>query len=328
MNPESDMNPVAQLPVLPGLPPIQPPAMIAAAGAGANFAWGEFFEGRIRNRHTRRNYLLAVRTFLAWAQARGLALQQVTPAALGRYLDEHPGSPPTKKLHLAGIRAFFDQLVLRHVIVLNPANSVRGPRYQTVEGKTPEIPKPHIRRLLASIETDTIVGLRDKAVVCLLIYTAVRVGAIAALNVGDVTHDGECWSLRLLEKGGKSREIPLRSHVGDLLHAYTTAAQQQDAASNSPLFTTSSGRGGRLSKRRISEVDICRMVKRRLRRAELPDRYSPHSFRVATITDLLLHGAELNEVQHLAGHADPRTTSLYDRRQKRVTRNIVERITI
>jgi integrase/recombinase XerD len=73
--------------------------------------------------------------------------------------------------------------------------------------------------------------------------------------------------------------------------------------------------------------DICQMVKRRLRDAGLPTRLSPHSFRVATITDLL-EGLPLEDVQRLAGHADPRTTRLYDRRDKKITRNIVERISI
>jgi integrase/recombinase XerD len=69
-------------------------------------------------------------------------------------------------------------------------------------------------------------------------------------------------------------------------------------------------------------------VKRRLAAAGLPDGISPHSFRVATVTDLLTQGISLEEVQYLAGQADPRTTRLYDRRQKRVTRNLVERISI
>ena len=75
-------------------------------------------------------------------------------------------------------------------------------------------------------------------------------------------------------------------------------------------------------------VDVCRMVKRRLKDASLPTRLSPHSFRVTTITDLLEQGVPLEDVQRLAGHADPRTTRLYDRRDKKVTRNIVERISI
>jgi integrase/recombinase XerD len=71
-----------------------------------------------------------------------------------------------------------------------------------------------------------------------------------------------------------------------------------------------------------------RRRKRRLKAASLPSRLSPHSFRVAVITDLLEQGVPLEDVQHLAGHADPGTTRLYDRRQQKVTRNIVERISI
>ena len=70
------------------------------------------------------------------------------------------------------------------------------------------------------------------------------------------------------------------------------------------------------------------MVKRRLKQTGLPGHLSPHSFRVTTVTDLLENGVPLEEVQYLAGHADPRTTRLYDRRQKRVTRNVVERISV
>ena len=71
-----------------------------------------------------------------------------------------------------------------------------------------------------------------------------------------------------------------------------------------------------------------RVVKRRLKDAGLPERLSPHSFRVAAVTDLLTQGVPLEDVQYLAGHSEPRTTALYDRRQKKVTRNIVERISI
>ena len=72
--------------------------------------------------------------------------------------------------------------------------------------------------------------------------------------------------------------------------------------------------------------DIYRMVKRRMKAAKLPDNLRPHSFRVCVATDLLEHGAELEEVQELLGHSDPRTTKLYRRTKKKVTRNLVERI--
>ena len=78
----------------------------------------------------------------------------------------------------------------------------------------------------------------------------------------------------------------------------------------------------------LSRDDMARMMKRRLHDAGLSRRLSPHSLRVTTITDLLEQGVPLADVQYLAGHADPRTTRLYDRRQRRVTRNIVERISV
>ena len=78
----------------------------------------------------------------------------------------------------------------------------------------------------------------------------------------------------------------------------------------------------------MNGIDICRMMKRRLKAAGLPVHFSPHSFRVAAVTDLLSQDVPLEDVQHLAGHADPRTTRIYDRRRRKVTRNLVERISI
>ena len=160
-----------------------------------------------------------------------------------------------------------------------------------------------------------------------LIYTAVRVGAAAMLTLRDLRHDGRQWTLRFAEKGGKSREIPVRHDLQDILRAYLLASGLQPGIS-APLFRAAAGRTRTLTNRPMTASDICRMVKRRLVDAGIPAHLSPHSFRVTTITDLLEQGVPLDEVQHLAGHADPRTTRLYDRRQKKVTRNVVERISI
>ena len=93
----------------------------------------------IESPHTYRAYRHAVDRFLAWCAERGVALPQISPALLGEYVRKLPGSKPTKKLHLSALRRFFDQLVLRHVIVLNPAASVRAPKHSVVEGKTPAL---------------------------------------------------------------------------------------------------------------------------------------------------------------------------------------------
>jgi hypothetical protein len=136
------------------------PALIASAGPAVGFAFDEFFTGRLRNPRTRAAYRLAVCRFLDWVKAQEMPLERITPGMVGTYFDRHPGSPPTRKLHLAALRAFFDVLVTRHVLILNPAASVRGERYQVIEGKTPEITLDQARTLLLAINTGKAVGLR------------------------------------------------------------------------------------------------------------------------------------------------------------------------
>ncbi|MFO0887943.1 MAG: phage integrase N-terminal SAM-like domain-containing protein [Isosphaeraceae bacterium] len=162
-----------------------PPAIIAAAGGGAEFAWDEFFKASLPNAYTRKNYIHAVRKFLAWCDHddRKIPLTRIAPGDVGEYLQGLELSPATKKLHLAAIRKFFDRLVVRHVVILNPAASARSERYQVIEGKTEEIKPKHARQLLDSIDTGTIVGLRDRAILAVLVYTATRVGAVAKLTL-------------------------------------------------------------------------------------------------------------------------------------------------
>jgi site-specific recombinase XerD len=182
--------------------------------------------------------------------------------------------------------------------------------------------------LLASIDTSRPVGLRDKAIIATLIYTAARAGAVASLRLRDLAWDGSQYSLRFAEKGGRSRLIPVRHDLQLMLLAYRDSFDWQAEPKDAIFFRSVAGRTGQLTTKPLRNIDIWRMLKRRLKTAGLPDDLSPHSFRVATVTDLLTQGVSLEDVQYLAGHADPRTTRLYDRRQKSVTRNTVERISI
>lgn len=304
-----------------------PPSLITEAGPPGLFAWDEFVYGALRNPHTRTAYCRATRRFLAWCEMAGLLLHQICPAHVGQYLDRLPDSVASKKVYLAAIRHLFDQLVMRHVVVLNPAASVRGERYQVIEGKTPEISVVQARQLLGSIDTTHVVGLRDRAIIAILIYTAARIGAVAQLRCKDFYDTGDQFCLRFAEKGGKSREIPVRHNLQGFCQEYLVTAHG-GLPSESLLFRTAVRRTKQLTNYGMTPSDMGRMVKRRMRDAGLSSRLSPHSFRVATITDLLSQGVPLEDVQNLAGHADPRTTRLYDRRQRRVTRNIVERISI
>ena len=294
----------------------------------AKFAWDEFFGGEIANKHTRSAYIGAVTRFLKWCEDAGFRLQQITPGHVGHYLGQLDRSIPTKKLALAAIRHCFDTLVRRHVLVFNPAHSVRAERYSIVEGKTPEIGVEGARKLIRSIGSANVVTLRDRAIIAVLIYTAVRVSAVTKLRLKDFRRDGTQFTLRFSEKGGKSREIPVRHDLEQFLNEYLAAIGNDPEQKDGPFFRSVLGRTKTLTEKGLSAEDACRMVKRRLKDAGLPSHLSPHSFRVTAITDLLNQGVPLEDVQTLAGHADPRTTRLYDRRQRAVTRNVVERISV
>jgi site-specific recombinase XerD len=309
------------------------PTIIVRAGSNAIFAAQEFFFGKIRNEHTRRAYQHAVKQFLAWIGKHGggqYELAQISPWQVGQYFEEMKDTTgiATRNQHLSALRHFFDGMVTRHAIPLNPALSVRGERYSAVEGKTPEISIVQARQLLASLDLSHVVGLRDRAILAILVYTSSRAGAVAKLRRGDFYNAGQQWMLHFNEKGGKSREIPVRHDLEELVSAYIDAAGLRDAPKDTPLFQSALKRQRKLSGTRIHVNDICRMMKRRLKDIGLPLLYSPHSFRVTTITDLLEQGVPLEDVQRLAGHADPRTTGLYDRRKRKITRNIVERISV
>jgi site-specific recombinase XerD len=315
---------------------------VEQAGGAARFAWEEFFFAEHHNPHTQKAYQSAVRRFLEWCKDEGLELRTISPGLVGKYLVDLGGSAAKRNLHLSALRGFFDQLVLRHVVLLNPAASVKGVKETVVEGKTPEITIDNARKLIASIKTThivkakgqpplqiaSVVGLRDRAILATLAYTACRAGAVARLRLQDFQHDGEQYTLRFQEKGGKSRAIPVRLELQRDILAYLDAAGIKGENKDRPLFRSTVRKTKQLTDKPLTSKAICELVKRRLKDAGLPLGLSPHSFRVTAITDLLTQGVPLEDVQHLAGHAEPRTTGLYDRRQKKVTRNIVERISI
>lgn len=151
------------------------PEIVRQAGERAEYAWEEFFQAEISNTNTRKNYIHAVRQFLRWCDEVPLELPRIAPGDVGRYFQGLNLAVPTKLLHLAALRRFFDRMVNRHVCFINPAATVRGERYSVLEGKTPEIKPDQARTLLASIATTTLVGLRDRAILATLIYTAARV---------------------------------------------------------------------------------------------------------------------------------------------------------
>jgi site-specific recombinase XerD len=304
----------------------QVPVLYAASPAAAKRTV-EFFAVSIRNLNTRKAYARAAADFSAWCELHGISdVRQVQPVHVAAYIEGLQIAAPSVKQRLAALRMLFDWLVVGQVMPMNPAGSVRGPRHSVKKGKTPVLSAEEARTLLDSIDTSTTIGLRDRALIGLMIYTFARVGAAIKMRVEDVYIQGRRTWVRLHEKGGKQHEMPCHHNLEAWLHEYIEGAQLDDAKGY--LFRSAAGRTGKLSDTPMTQADVFRMVGRRARAAGIRTRIGCHSFRATGITEYLRNGGKLEIAQQMANHESARTTGLYDRRTDQVNLDEVERIVI
>ena len=302
------------------------PEIITAAGDKACYKFLEFFTAKIRNPNTRRAYFLATTKFLDWMGQRGKTLKTIDPITVAAYIESHHGAAPTVKQHLAAIKMLFDHLVVSGIIPQNPAAAVKGPRYSLTRGKTPVLDRDDARRLLESIPTKTISGLRDRALIGTMIYSLARIGAVLGMNVGDYYANGKRYWLRLLEKGGKHHEVPCHHKIEEYLDEYFDAAQIIKDLKG-PVFRNVAGKTNVLLTTRLNQRDALSAVKRRAKAAGLSERMvCNHTFRATGITAYLLNGGTLDKAQQIAAHANSQTTRLYDRSNDKMSLDEIERI--
>ncbi|MDB5893699.1 MAG: int [Rhodoferax sp.] len=288
----------------------------------------EFFTAQIRNPNTRRAYARASCRFASWCADYSLDdLQVVEPVHVAAYIEtlQLQMTAPSVKLQLAALRVLFDWLVVGQIIPVNPAASVRGPKHSAKKGKTPVLAAEEARTLIDAIDTSTITGLRDRALIGLMVYTFARVGAVMKMQVDDVYVQGRRTWIRLQEKGGKQHEMPCHHNLEEYLHAYLLAAASGGKAY---LFCAATGRSATLSDRPMSQSDVWRMIGRRAERAGIKTKIGCHTFRATGITEYLRNGGKLEIAQQMANYESARTTGLYDRRNDQVSHDEVERILI
>jgi site-specific recombinase XerD len=306
------------------------PAVIADAGEHAARRFLEFFAATIRNRNTRMAYYRAACSFFAWVERHHIGeLAEIEPIHVAAYIEalQATASKPTVKQHLAAVRMLFDWLVVGQVLAVNPAHAVRGPKHVVRRGKTPVLTEDQARRLLESMDTSTLVGLRDRALIGAMTYTFARIGAVVAMRVEDYYPAGKRWWLRLHEKGGKRHDMPVHHKLEQFLDEYLDAAGIRDAG-KTPLFRSAAGKTGRLTENPMHRVDAYQMIRRRTAEAGFKIKLGCHVFRATGITAYLEAGGTLENAQAMAAHESPRTTKLYDRTDDAITLDEVERITI
>lgn len=303
------------------------PTIIAASGENACRQFIEFFAVNIRNLNTRKAYYRGISKFLNWCGAKGIRFEQIGPLVVAAYIEQHTASTPTVKQHLAAIRMLFDWLVVGHVIPVNPALSVRGPKYVLRRGKTPILTKDETRLLLENIDISSVVGLRDRALIATMVYSFARVGAVVGMRVGDYYKNGKRWWLRLHEKGGKFHEVPAHHKLEEYIDTYINISGLWEDRKG-PLFRTVLGKSRKLTNNYMAPADVYRMIRRRAKQIGITTPIGCHTFRAIGITNYLENGGTLERAQILAAHSSPRTTKLYDRTGDKITLDEVERIVI
>jgi integrase len=172
------------------------------------------------------------------------------------------------KQQLAAIRQMFDYLVTGGILAVNPAASVRGPKYVVRRGKTPVLSAEQARQLLDCIDPGKLSGLRDRALIRLMLFSFARVGAANTLRVGDYFENEKRQWLRLHEKGGKRHEVPCHHSLVQYLEDWITAASI--GHDKKGWLFSSIRKGDKLTNHRMDTNDVLRMIKQRANRPACP----------------------------------------------------------
>lgn len=304
------------------------PVAVADLGDRASERFFTFFTDQIPNKNTRAAYYRNCCRFFAWADKRGLSLPTIKSYHVSAYLAElaNDHATPTVKQHLASLRMLFDWLIVGQIIETNPAHAVKAAKHVVRKGKTPVLKAHEARQLLDSIDVFTLIGLRDRALIAVMVYSFARIGATLTMRVEDYYTEGRRAWFRLHEKGGKRHEVPAHHHAETYLDAYLAAAGVADDRKG--WLFRSIDRERVLTARPMHRNDALRMIKARAKAIGLPEAIGCHTFRATGITAYLENGGTIEHAQQIACHESPKTTKLYDRTSDQITLDEVERIVI
>jgi site-specific recombinase XerD len=306
------------------------PALIIAGGEQAAERFIDFFTSNIRNRHTREAYGREVNEFMHRCEECGVrSLAAVKSLHVAAWIEAQAAeaSAPTVKQRLAAVRHLFDWLVVGQIVPVNPASSVRGPKHIVLKGKTPVLDAAKARALIDSIDATTIVGLRDRALIGLMVYSFARISAALGMKVKDVYRERRRLWVRLREKRGKRHEMRCHHNLESDLEEYIDKTCLTDDPKGS-LFRTISRKTKQLIRSPLPRVNAYAMVQRRATATGIKAWIGNHSFRATGITAYLKNGGTLETAASMANHASTHTTQVYHRRADEVTLEEVERVGI
>jgi integrase/recombinase XerD len=220
---------------------------------------------------------------------------------------------------LAALASLYDYLCECNAVTHNPVRGVRRPKAETGEGKTPALGDAQARRLLDAPPSDTLKGKRDRAILSVLLYHALRREELTKLLVKDFAQERRgVPHLRVQGKGGKLRYLPAHAHSLRLVAEYLTASGHGGEA-DAPLFRrVRPPKAGALAAALTPGAVYSEVVVRYMAQVGISgENMGPHALRATAATSALEHQADIAKVQEWLGHASISTTRVYDRRGSR-----------
>jgi integrase/recombinase XerD len=232
-----------------------------------------------------------------------------------RIMREEQGSQAsTVRRRLAALSSLFAHLVKFGIVPMNPVREVVRPAINRREGTTLAFSQKQARSILDTPNPNSLLGVRDRAILAVGLQVGFRRAEIASLKVGDFHMNRGYESLRVVRKGGKKGSLAIHPQVVQRIKDYLDMTGHGTDLEG-PLFRPVRDNRTGLDARRPLHPDVIdRILRKYARHIGLDRGYSAHSMRATFITTALDNGASLEDVQSAAGHADPSTTKLYDRR--------------
>ena len=289
--------------VLPALPEDDPDDLLRRLTA----AW----LARYASPHTRVAYERDLRHWLAWCRSTGihpLKARIMDADNWIAYERERGAARRSTARRLSAIASWYAYVIRNTpddpLITHNPAATDARPKVDRDASPTVGLSRAEADRLIAAADAD---GLRSSAIIRLMLTNAARCGVICTAKITSLSHDRGHRIITVSVKGGKIKRDPIPPPTARAIDAYLASRGDPDEG---PLFATK-------TERHLSEPYLFRLVQRLARNAAIPaaDNLSPHSLRHTAITEALDATHDLRKAQDLAGHADPRTTRLYDLRR-------------
>ena len=200
---------------------------------------------------------------------------------------------------LCGIRSFFNFLLISDQIEASPAEFVDTPKFGR---HLPDVlTTAEIDRIIATVDTRTTKGIRDRAMLEVLYSCGLRVSELTSLRLSDLFF-GEGY-IRVIGKGDKQRLVPISTVARDKIQRYL---EKRRSARSGEEVVFLNNRGGQLTR-----VMVFTILKQAAQRAGIDKHISPHTFRHSFATHLLEGGASIRQVQEMLGHESILTTEIY-----------------